>query len=233
MKRCPKCGQEFNDDNLSFCLMDGEALVSTASEPTLVIPPPGASADSQTPPKKKRRTFLWLALAFVVLVVGAGLLVGVAFISYKIGNERARSNKELPLNTTTTPASAPVSRNSATPTPAPVGSPSTSSSPEDESVEVTPILWNTSATQVKQDEGLTYKFECPKNGTPAAVWGNDVYTTDSSICTAAVHAGKITLNAGGQVTIEMRPGRAIYGSTTRNGITSNTYGQYPNSFVFR
>jgi hypothetical protein len=228
MKRCPKCGQEFNDDNLSFCLMDGEALVATASEPTLVIPPTGNVA-FQPVPKKKRKTFLWIALAMIVLAIGAAVLAAVAFISYKIGNERARSNKEIPSNT----ASAPISKNSPTPNPTPTASPSTSNSPEDDNEEVTPILWNTTATQVKQDEGLTYKFECPKNGTPVAVWGNDVYTTDSSICTAAVHAGKITLNAGGQVTIEMRPGRTIYGSTTRNGITSSTYGQYPNSFVFR
>jgi hypothetical protein len=98
---------------------------------------------------------------------------------------------------------------------------------------VIPILWNTSAVQFKPDVGNTYTFECPKNGTASIAWGSDVYTADSSICTAAVHAGKITLDAGGQVTIEMRPGRSAYGGTLRNGITSQTYGSYPNSFVFR
>jgi hypothetical protein len=65
------------------------------------------------------------------------------------------------------------------------------------------------------------------------IWGNDVYTTVSSVCTAAVHAGVITLESGGEVTIEMKPGRSVYGSTTRNGITSNTYGEFSHSFVVR
>ena len=65
------------------------------------------------------------------------------------------------------------------------------------------------------------------------IWGVDVYTADSSICTAAVHAGIITMEEGGEVTVEFRPGRAVYGSTTRNGITSKNFGEYPHSFVVR
>ena len=58
------------------------------------------------------------------------------------------------------------------------------------------------------------------------VWGTDVYTHDSSVCTAAVHVGRITLASGGTVTIEMRPGQASYLGSTRNGITSNSYGAW-------
>jgi cytoskeletal protein RodZ len=228
MKVCPKCGQAFNDDNLSYCLLDGEQLVA-GSEPTLVIPATGQANAATAAPKKKRKTFLWIALALVVLFIGGAMLVAVAYVSYRFGSERAGSSKVASANT----ASSPVSnRSSATTTPSPTALPSTSPDEEDTG-EVIPILWSTSATQVKQDVGSVYKFECPKSGTAAAVWGSDIYTADSSVCTAAVHAGKITLDAGGEVTIEMRPGRSIYGSTTRNGITSSTYGQYPNSFVVR
>jgi hypothetical protein len=80
---------------------------------------------------------------------------------------------------------------------------------------------------------MTYTFECPPDGTASAVGGSDIYTADSSICTAAVHAGKITLADGGDVTIEYRPGRPTYGATTRNGITSNNFGEYSMSFVIR
>jgi hypothetical protein len=226
MKVCPKCGQAFNDDNLSFCLLDGEQLVA-GSEPTLVIPQTGQVNAAAGAPKKKRKTLLWIGLALVVLFIGGAILVAVAYVSYRFGSEHARSNKVASANTASSPAS---NKSSATTTPSPTASPSTSPDEEDAD-EVIPILWNTSATQVKQDVGSVYKFECPKGGTAAAVWGSDIYTTDSSICTAAVHAGKITLADGGEVTIEMRPGRTIYGSTTRNGITSSTYGQYPNSFV--
>ena len=230
MKVCPKCGQAFNDDNLSYCLLDGEQLVA-GSEPTLVIPPTAQVHLAAAAPKKKRKTFLWIALAMVVLFIGGAMLVAVAYVSYRFGSERASSNKPASANT----ASSPVSnKSSATTTPSPTQSPSTSPDDEDtDENEVIPILWNTSASQVKQDVGSVYKFECPKSGTAAAIWGSDIYTTDSSVCTAAVHAGKITLSDGGEVTIEMRPGRTIYGSTTRNGITSSTYGQYPNSFVVR
>ena len=228
MKVCPKCGQAFNDDNLSYCLLDGEQLVA-GSEPTLVIPATGQVNATAAAPKKRRKTFLWIALALVVLFIGVAMLVAVAYVSYRFGSERARSSKVGSANT----ASSPVSnRSSATITPTPTALPSTSPDEEDTD-EVIPILWSTSATQVKQDVGSVYKFECPKGGTAAAVWGSDIYTADSSVCTAAVHAGKITLADGGEVTIEMRPGRSIYGSTTRNGITSSTYGQYPNSFVVR
>ena len=79
---------------------------------------------------------------------------------------------------------------------------------------------------------MTYRFECPPDGSESAIWGNDIYTADSSICTAAVHAGVITFEKGGTVTIEFRPGRQIYGSTERNGVTSHTFGEYPRSFVF-
>jgi len=78
-------------------------------------------------------------------------------------------------------------------------------------------------------------LSCPRppDGTAVSIWGSDVYTADSSICTAAVHAGKITLEKGGEVTIEFTGGRNAYGATTRNGITSNNFGQYAHSYLFK
>jgi len=64
-----------------------------------------------------------------------------------------------------------------------------------------------------------------------AVWGTDVYTDDSSVCTSAVHAGLITLASGGSVTIEMRPGQTSYEGSTRNGIISSPYGSWGGSYV--
>src|SRR6185295_10419383 len=82
-------------------------------------------------------------------------------------------------------------------------------------------------------EGETMTLLCSPNGTPHTVWGSDVYTSDSSICTAALHSGLITLQQGGTVTIEIRPGRSIYGASERNGVISSTYGAWAQSFVFR
>jgi len=102
-----------------------------------------------------------------------------------------------------------------------------------EADEQTPILWNTSASMISFEAGKTYKFKCPSNGKESTVWGTDIYTLDSSICNAAVHAGKLALESGGPVTIELRPGESSYKGTTRNGIKSNDYGQYGSSFVVK
>jgi hypothetical protein len=99
--------------------------------------------------------------------------------------------------------------------------------------EATPVLWNTGAAIGTFEAGKTLKVTCPANGNPGSVWGTDTYTLDSSICTAAVHAGKIKLEAGGPVTIEMRPGEDSYKGSERNGIKSNDYEKYGSSFVVK
>ena len=102
-----------------------------------------------------------------------------------------------------------------------------------EAEEQTPVIWGTSAAMVRFDSGKSYKFKCPAGGNGSSVWGTDIYTVDSSICTAAVHAGKFALETGGPVTIELRPGESAYKGSTRNGITTNNYGPYGSSFVVK
>jgi hypothetical protein len=102
-----------------------------------------------------------------------------------------------------------------------------------EADEQTPVLWSTSAGMVPFAVGKTYKFKCPAGGRESSVWGTDTYTSDSSICNAAVHAGKFTLASGGSVTIELQPGETAYTGSLRNGIKSNDYGKYPSSFVVK
>ena len=102
-----------------------------------------------------------------------------------------------------------------------------------EADEQTPVLWKTSASMVGSETGKTYKFKCPPGGKESNVWGTDIYTADSSICNAAVHAGKLTSESGGSVTIELRPGESSYKGTTRNGIRTNDYGAYGRSFVVK
>jgi hypothetical protein len=65
-----------------------------------------------------------------------------------------------------------------------------------------------------------------------AVWGTDIYTDDSAVCIAAVHAGFIDFQVGGVVVIEMRSGRSQYLGTTANGVTTHSHGAWPWSFVF-
>jgi hypothetical protein len=102
-----------------------------------------------------------------------------------------------------------------------------------EAEEVTPISWNTSTSILTYEPGKTAKFNCPAKGEASTIWGTDVYTGDSSICTAAVHAGAITFDRGGTVTVELRPGQSSYKGTKRNGVTSTDYGTYARSFVVK
>lgn len=65
--------------------------------------------------------------------------------------------------------------------------------------------------------------------TVAPVWGTDIYTSDSAICAAAVHAGILTMG-GGTVYVRLERGRQSYAGTTRNGITSQAHGPARGSF---
>ncbi|HEY4250392.1 MAG TPA: LCCL domain-containing protein [Roseomonas sp.] len=64
------------------------------------------------------------------------------------------------------------------------------------------------------------------------VWGTGVYTTDSGVCRAAVHAGMIGAE-GGPVTVVPAPGLPTYLGTTANGVTTADYGPWQQSFTFQ
>lgn len=63
-----------------------------------------------------------------------------------------------------------------------------------------------------------------------SVWGSGVYTSDSRICRAAVHAGAIPAT-GGAVTVTPAPGRQAYEGRAANGVTSSRYGPWSASFT--
>jgi hypothetical protein len=91
--------------------------------------------------------------------------------------------------------------------------------------------WRANAMELRGAGGSPYAIICPPRGSPGAIWGTDVYSDDSSICTAAVHAGAMTLADGGQVVFEIRPGESAYRGSERNGITSMDWGAWNGSFV--
>lgn len=92
--------------------------------------------------------------------------------------------------------------------------------------------WDLNAGAWRGRNGTTVAVDCPPGGDAGVVWGTGVYTDDSSICTAAVHAGLIGFDDGGQVVIEIRPGEESYESSSANGVTSSPYGAWDGSFVF-
>lgn len=236
MKICPRCGTTTADDAQVYCLMDGTPLVDQlASEPTVVMSRTEPTVTALQP--RKRNTGLWVTLVVVGIFVIGGLIGLLMYAAYRMGSETA--SLKINTNSNTSPTPKPNVTPKTTPQTTPSITPAQQTTPESTSNDVpssdqpTPISWTANASFVKTDVGLQYKFECPSDGTAGTVWGSDVYTADSSVCTAAVHAGKITLEKGGVVTIEFMGGRATYGATTRNGITTFNYGQYPHSFVFK
>jgi hypothetical protein len=101
----------------------------------------------------------------------------------------------------------------------------------------TPIAWNENpliSQRGRDKNGDRYKFYCPANGPDlksfdSRVYGTDKYSDDSPICVAAIHAGLITLQSGGTVSIQVqRPGEAYYRGSTQNGIASRDYDNRPN-----
>ncbi len=93
------------------------------------------------------------------------------------------------------------------------------------------IDWRRTATPVRGTPGRQFSYDCPAGGTFSTVWGTDLYTDDSSICTAAVHVGRITVQTGGRVTIETRDGASSYAGSSRNGVNTSNWGAWGNSFV--
>ncbi len=74
--------------------------------------------------------------------------------------------------------------------------------------------------------------ECSASATGAGpVWGTDIYTEDSAICRAAVHAGAIGAK-GGPVSIIAVGGQPSYSGSNRNGVASSAYGAWGASYMF-
>jgi hypothetical protein len=60
-----------------------------------------------------------------------------------------------------------------------------------------------------------------------SIYGTDVYTVDSQIATAAVHAGVIKTGQTGVVYVEVVQSPPNFAASTRNGVTSYAWDAYP------
>lgn len=86
-------------------------------------------------------------------------------------------------------------------------------------------------TQLQGPIGGVFQVACPPGCQSGGLWGSDVYTADSGICMAGIHAGAIS-PAGGVVTVRLEPGRPAYRGSIRNSLTSGDYGSYGKSYIF-
>jgi hypothetical protein len=92
--------------------------------------------------------------------------------------------------------------------------------------------WTDYALQYRDQPGRRITVVCPAEGKPGKLFGTDTYTDDSSVCTAAAHAGVISAEKGGVATIVIGKGASSFEASTRNGIESGKFGAYAGSFTF-
>ncbi|XP_056385983.1 clotting factor C-like [Hyla sarda] len=79
----------------------------------------------------------------------------------------------------------------------------------------------------------TSQIYCPSGcmSKNLSVWGTEIYTENTAVCLAAIHAGKVS-NGGGYITVQKLPGQEMYIGSTMNGIISLNYGISATSFTF-
>lgn len=77
--------------------------------------------------------------------------------------------------------------------------------------------------------GRTFRFRV-KGSAARVVWGSDVYTLDSSLETAAVHAGVLKDGQTGIVAVTILGQKQGFKASARNGVVSHDWGHYPGSY---
>ncbi|XP_078665685.1 uncharacterized protein LOC144908050 [Branchiostoma floridae x Branchiostoma belcheri] len=80
---------------------------------------------------------------------------------------------------------------------------------------------------------MSFCVECPAGclGTLFSIYGSGTYTSDSSICRAAIHDGWLT-DAGGVVTVVETAGLDQYQGSSQKGVASNSWGSWDPAFFF-
>ncbi len=74
----------------------------------------------------------------------------------------------------------------------------------------------------------TFRVTGQSNG---SIWGNGIYTDDSTLGTVAVHAGLLRDGQRGVVKVTILPGQDHYDGSSANGITSSSYEIWQGSYI--
>lgn len=88
-----------------------------------------------------------------------------------------------------------------------------------------------SGRDLRAELGKPYVVACPPGCAAAGdIAGTDTYAFDSPICKAAIHAGLLTDQAGGEVKVVVGEGRPSYRGGERNGVRSRDAASAMGSF---
>jgi hypothetical protein len=80
-----------------------------------------------------------------------------------------------------------------------------------------------------KDIGQTYYFRV-RGEDEGSVWGTDIYTGDSALAAAAVHAGVVAVGETTVVKITVIEPLSQFQGTTRNGVTTHSFGPYGTAY---
>lgn len=87
-------------------------------------------------------------------------------------------------------------------------------------------------TEYRAQTGDTFFFEVTGD-TSGSIWGTDIYTDDSDLTVAAVHAGILEDGETGLVEVTICPGEESYEGSESNGILSMDYGSWSGSYIVK
>ncbi len=105
---------------------------------------------------------------------------------------------------------------------------STRSSPAIEAVaNVEPDPGSLSGVRAEVGKTFAYRVTGRAEG---FIWGTGVYTTDSMLAVAAVHAGAIKVGETGVVRVTIVAPPPIFAGSTQHGISSSPYGPYAGAY---
>jgi len=92
------------------------------------------------------------------------------------------------------------------------------------------LATGTLSTARNQPVGTELYYSVTGSAT-GVVWGSDTYTDDSSLGTAAVHAGVLAAGQTGIVKVTLQGPKTSFPGTSRNGITTSPWGSWGGSFT--
>jgi predicted DNA-binding protein len=99
--------------------------------------------------------------------------------------------------------------------------------PEPEPEDAQPDPGNLTAYHGRIGQTIAFRVTGAVGGT---IWGTDVYTTDSRLAVAAVHAGIVKIGETGVVRVKIIPSPPTFAGSIRNGVPSQAYGRYPAAY---
>lgn len=98
-----------------------------------------------------------------------------------------------------------------------------------EAEAVTAVAGPINMLQHQNETGKTFVFKVTGT-TNGSIWGTDIYTTDSTLGVVAVHAGLLQPGQPGVVKVTVIPSPNLFIGSTRNGVTSSPYQQFPMAY---